>query len=80
MSFLARFVIVGLVGAGDRLIAVEPVKRLEVGRDGGNVAARDALGCELNRGSEAIQLQLRMLGPAVDRALLQLLRNDLPDA
>jgi hypothetical protein len=45
-----------------------------------NVASGHALGRKLDRWSEAVQLQLRMLGPAVDRALLQLLGDDLPDA
>src|ERR1700722_1129652 len=79
-ELLARIVVINLVGAGDGLIAVEPVERLEIGRDRGNLARRNGFGGELNRWSEAVQLQLRMLGPAVDPALLQLLRNDLPDA
>ena len=35
---------------------------------------------ELHRRKEAIQLQLRMIGAAVDRPLLQNLGDDLPDA
>jgi hypothetical protein len=48
-ELLARLVVIDLVGAGDDLVAVEPVKRLEIRRDRGNVAARDARGCELYR-------------------------------
>src|ERR1700733_13423198 len=79
-EFLARFVVIDLVGPRDDLIAVEPVERLEIRRDRGKVAGGDARGRELNRWSQAVQLQLRMLGPAIDPALLQLLRNNLPDA
>jgi hypothetical protein len=44
------------------------------------IAGGDALGGELYRWSEAVQLQLRMLGATVDRPLLKLLRDDLADA
>src|ERR1700722_17580836 len=79
-ELLAGLVVIDLVGAGDRLVAIEPVERLEIRRDRGKVAGGDPLCRKLNRWSEAVQLQLRMLGPAIDPALPQLLRNDLPDA
>jgi hypothetical protein len=79
-ELLARFVVVDLVGAGGGLIAIEPVERLEIRADRRDVARSDGLGRELHHRSETVQLQLRMLRSAVDRPLLQLLRDDLPDA
>jgi hypothetical protein len=79
MSFL-RLVVIDLVGAGDRLVAVEAVERLEIRGDRRDVASGHGFGRELNRRREAVQLQLRMFGPAVDPTLLQLLGDDLPDA
>src|SRR5689334_1627166 len=65
---LARVVVILLVGAGCRLVTVEPVERLEIRADRRNIACRDRLGPELHRGRQAVQLQLRMLGAAVDLA------------
>ena len=77
---LAILVVITLMGDGGRLVAVQPIQRLEVRSDRRNVAGGDGLGPELHGGSEAIQLQLGMIGVAVDRTLLQLLGHDLADA
>ena len=79
-QLLARFVVIGLVGAGDRLVAIEPVEHLEVGRDGRHVARGDRFGRELHHRREAVQLQLRVVGAAVDRPFLQNLGHDLANA
>ena len=79
-ELLARLVVINLVGGGDGLITVEPVERLEIRGDRGNVAGGHGSGRKLNRGSKTVQLQLRMLRATVDRPLLKLPRDDLPDA
>jgi hypothetical protein len=43
-SFFARFAVIDLVRADDRLAAVEPVEHLEIGRDGRHVASGDRFG------------------------------------
>ena len=80
MSFLRASSSYFSLALGDRLITVEPIEHLQIGRDGADVAGCDGFGRELHHGREAIQLQLRMIGAAVDRPFLQDLGDDLPDA
>jgi hypothetical protein len=79
-QLLARLVVIGLVGAGDGLVAVEPVEHLEIRGDGRHVARGDRLGRELHHRREAVQLQLGVRGAAVDRPFLQHVGDDLADA
>ena len=78
-ELLARFVAFQTVGGGDRLVAVEPVERLEIRVDRRNVARRDRPGPRVALRSQMIQLQLGDR-PAVDRPLPRLFGDDLPDA
>ena len=59
---------------------VEPVKHLRIGRDRRDVAGGDRFSREPHHGRQTLQLQLGVLSAAVDRALLQLLGDNLPDA
>jgi hypothetical protein len=57
-ELLAGFVVIDLVGAGDGLIPIEPIERLEVERleirrDRRDIARRDGLGPKLHSGGKA---------------------------
>jgi hypothetical protein len=55
------------------------LRHLQIGRDGRDVAGGDRFGRQLHHRRETIQLQLGMIGAAVDRPFLQDLGDDLPD-
>ena len=63
-KLLARFVVIDLIGAGDGLVTVEPVEHFEIGRDSRHSPAATASAASCITGSEAVQLQLRMIGAA----------------
>ena len=42
-ELLARLIVIDLMGAGDRLIAIESIEHLQIGRDGPDIAGGDAL-------------------------------------